>query len=311
MPLLRINATPIGPALHDSPQCTLHRLARLAKGSGPVIIMIHGFKYDPMNRKHCPHQKLFCATSDDAWPRALGFGVETENSGLGIAFGWSARGSLQQVHMRAREDAEDLARLIRLIIHIAPHRRIHAITHSLGSEVLLNVLPMIPAFSLNRAVLLTGASYAAYADRMLATPAGRTAEVLNITARENDLFDMGFKRLVPPEQPGDSMIGRGLRARNAITLQLDCQKTLEALTDLGFVIAPSRSPISHWSTYARAGALEFYAHAMRYPEALPFALLRTKLPEDSNAHFSRLWVGESGRNNKPSGPFALRRKRRI
>ena len=311
MPLLRINATPIGLALHDSPQCTMQRLARLAQGSGPIIIMIHGFKYDPMHRIHCPHQKLFCAKSDDAWPRALGFGVDTENSGLGIAFGWSARGSLQEVHMRARETAQNLARLIRLIIRTAPHRRIHAIAHSLGSEVLLNVLPLIPAFGLNRVILLTGASYAARADRMLATPAGRTAEVLNVTARGNDLFDVGFERLVPPEQPGDGAIGRGLRGRNVITLQLDCPKALEALADLGFVVAPSRSPISHWSTYARAGALEFYAHAMRHPEALPFALLRTNLPQESAQHFSRLWVREAHHQNKTSSRFAQRLKSRI
>lgn len=61
MPLLRINATSEGPQLHGSPVPARRVIQTAARSKGPVIIMVHGFKYDPETPRFCPHTSIFDA----------------------------------------------------------------------------------------------------------------------------------------------------------------------------------------------------------------------------------------------------------
>lgn len=307
MPLLRINATPDGYVLHDSPQPAFRRIRHVASGGGPIIIMIHGYKYEPSHHLHCPHESLFCGTSTEAWPAKLRADKNDHNNTLCIAFGWPARGALRKVHQRARETAMALATLVRDLRSSAPHRPIHIIAHSLGSEVALSALRTLDQGSLTRVILLTGASHQADAEKMLATPAGRTLELINVTTRENDLFDLAFERLVP----GNGAIGRGISAPNAVTVQLDCRASLCALGNFGLIVADARHKVSHWSVYTRAGAMALYARALHQPETVSLDRLRHVLPAATAPHFSRLWL----RSQSPAEPLLLslvqRLKKRI
>ncbi|MEM9578750.1 MAG: hypothetical protein AAF999_17275 [Pseudomonadota bacterium] len=287
MPMLRINATSSGLVLNDGLQNVTQRLSATAGATGPAIIMIHGFKYAPGSKKHCPHNKIM-ATRPGNWPSLLGFGRSSPDEGLGVAFGWYARGSLSTVHARAQHLGQHLAGLVLKLSRTNPTRPIHVVAHSLGAEIALSALNHLPAHAINRMVLLTGASYADAARERLDTPAGRSVDVLNVTSRENDLFDLAFERLVQPRLAKDRAIGLGIAARNVLTLQLDCPKTLEALGTLGFDIAGASRRVCHWSSYRRPGAMAFYSAFLRTPVAFSVHRLKRALPAQTAPRWSRL-----------------------
>ncbi|WP_298843784.1 alpha/beta hydrolase [uncultured Roseobacter sp.] len=277
MPLLRINATPEGLALHDADVSVRDKLTEAACRAGPVIIMVHGYKYDPALPAHCPHRKIF-GNRADSWPAALGFGRGNADEGLGIAFGWHARGPLRAVHQRATQLGKSLADIISQLNRLNPHRPIHVIAHSMGVETALSALAHLRPGGLRRMILLAGASYASRASALLDTPAGRAVEVFNITSRENDLFDLAFERLVPASLSGDITIGQGVAAPNVTTLQIDCAATLTALARLNIPIERSGHHVCHWSTYRRGGIMDFYSRLLRDPGAPGARSLAAILP---------------------------------
>lgn len=282
MPMIRINSTRDALVLHDNRPARVS--AALTNGhcsEGPVIVMIHGFKYRPGHTKACPHRTIFATDATRgaaAWPRHLGFGLGGSEEGLAVAFGWDARGPLGQVHGRAGAAGRQLAGLLAEIRRITPRRPVHILTHSLGSEVAFEALVHLPPGAVGRVLCLTGASFRSTARRAMASPAGRGAELVNVVSRENDLFDCLFEWLVRPPQPGDRVIGHGLEARNIVTLQLDHPAHLAALAGLGNPIPPAQRRICHWSGYMLPGVLRLWARAMRTPEQLPIARMAPTPP---------------------------------
>lgn len=294
MPILRLNAGPDGLSLHGSPASALSSVRTAATGTGPVVIMIHGFKYDPGGIHRSPHATIFALNPDPAaqiqWMRHMGFGMGAPDEGLAIAFGWRARGTIWRAERAARAAGQHLARVIALIRARAPQRPVHVVTHSMGSEVIFEALHALPAGSVDRIVTLTGASYASRAVGAMQTNAGRSAELINVTSRENDLFDFLYERLMVPTVRGDWAMGRGLDLPNAVTVQLDCAHTLGLLPRFGGHIAAPRRRICHWSGYTRPGALRFYAHALRHPQAVPLSGLQNALPAQTAPRWSRMFA---------------------
>ena len=297
MPLIRINAKGSEPRLHCGTQPLYRRLAEVtaeATRDEPVIVMIHGYKYRPGMPDHCPHLHLMAMHPRDrpwhspSWPRQLGFGTGHANEGLGIAFGWDARGPLWSARRRAIEAGRALAQLLNDLRRQSPYRPVHLLAHSMGTEVALQALDHLPANAIQRIVSLTGASYRETAQAALETAAGQTTEFFNITSRENDTFDFLFERLVAPPVRGDRAIGLGLDAPNAVTLQLDCTETLGNLHRLGAPMGNPERRICHWSTYTRAGTLRFYNDLMRNPARWPLNRLQQAVPEAPARRWSRL-----------------------
>jgi hypothetical protein len=142
--------------------------------------------------------------------------------------------------------------------------------------------------AIDRMILLSGASYQSHARAMLQTPAGRRTEVLNVTSRENDLFDAAFERLVPSNHPNDRAVGHGIGVVNAANLQLDCQHTLKNFEILGYRVAPPERRVCHWSTYTRRGTMTLYSRFLREPEALPLSHVSQACPEIAQPRWSRL-----------------------
>ena len=295
MPLIHVNAGPDGPELHDR-QCALRDdLPALLLGDGPVIVMVHGFKYAPHHVSECPHQQIFALdpTRDCfkvvSWPRGLGFGRGAADEGLGVGFGWHARGTLRQAYAEAARAGERLAQLIAMIRQIAPHRPVHAVAHSLGARVVLQALPHLPAGAVGRLVLLAGAEFGGRAAEALDTPAGRCAEVINVTSRENDLFDFLLECLIPPPARGNRSLGLALPSgANVLNLQMDHPDTLTALRGAGFEIGAPVTRICHWSPYTRPGVLALYDRLLRDAAQMPLATLRRALPERPTPRWSRL-----------------------
>lgn len=295
MPILRINAFGRTPVLHNSPIPVWDRLAALdLPDTGPIVVMLHGYKYQPGHARHCPHRHILALHPQDmpwrspSWPRQLGFGTGLADEGLAIAFGWNARGALWQARRRATNSGLALASVISALHRLAPQRPVHIVAHSLGLDVALGALHHVPVGSVGRILSLTGASYRSCVQAALDTPAGRVAEFLNITSRENDPFDFLFEQLIAPPKRGDRSIGHGINAPNAVTVQLDCRDTLEHFETLGLPIAGSDRRVCHWSSYTRPGALQFYKAVLRDPADLTLGRLQAGLPDAPAPRWSRL-----------------------
>lgn len=283
MPLIHVNAGEMPCA------------GTLAAGTGPVVIMVHGFKYTPGHASECPHRHIFALTPERecfkvvSWPRGLGFDGNRADEGLAIGFGWQARGTLWRAYAEAARAGADLAALIGAIRQAAPGRPVHAIAHSFGARVVLSAMPHLEPGALGRVILLAGAEFGDHAARALQSPAGQRAEVINVTTRENDLYDFLLECLISAPAPGDRSLGLALpTGANVLTLQLDDPETLDVLGSAGFDIAAPAARICHWSPYTRPGALAFYGALLRQPERLTLAQLRAALPENAAPRWSRL-----------------------
>lgn len=293
MPVIRINAEGERPRMHSGTAPVSHSLKRY-EGDGPVIVMIHGWKYKPHLSAHCPHQHLFAFHPKDmpwrapSWPRQMGFGTGHDDEGLAIAFGWNARGAPWTAQKSAIAAGRALAEVLDELHRMSPQRPVHIMGHSMGVELALEALHHLPRGAVGRIVSMTGANYRSRVEAALDTDAGRACEFISITSRENDTFDFLFERLISPPRSGDRAISFGLEASNAVTLQLDCPDTLDHLHAMGAAIGPSQRRICHWSAYTRPGILRFYNALLRQPEHWTLSRIRAGLPEAPAPRWSRL-----------------------
>ncbi|MFN3210409.1 MAG: alpha/beta hydrolase [Roseovarius sp.] len=315
MPLLQIDATPLGPCLHGSGRPLLPSLRRALARPGPVIIMTHGFKYAPGHASACPHRHILSLTPETrtwkakSWPRGLGFGAGDAEEGLAIGFGWQARGTIWNAYRAAETAGLCLADLVAMIRQAAPARPVHIVAHSMGARVALGALPHLRAGAIGRILLLNGAEFGAAARAAIDSNAGRAAEFISVTTRENDLFDFLLERLISAPEHGDRSLAQALPQRpNTLTVQLDHPDTLLSLQNAGFRVAPGRARFyCHWSTYLRDGLFDFYRALLRDPERHALPQLRAQLPGVPDPRWSRVlpWP----RTGLPGVPFLTRAHR--
>ena len=297
MPVLAINAVGDTPHHPDAPLDDVLRrhLSGLPTGA-PVLIMIHGYRYSLRHAPLSPHLNILSLVPGKgrtrSWPRRMGFGraaaVHTPTAeGLCIAFGWEASGTLWRAHAEAARAGTALGRLI-VRLRALGAGAVDLMGHSLGARVALAALPALPAQSVGRMILLSGAELAVTATTALASPAGRMAQVLNVTSRENDLFDFGYEWLIAPFSRGARTIGAGLDLPNAVTLQIDAPAHRAALAALGHPMAAPDRRMCHWSAYTRPGTFPIYRAFLARPTSLPLAVLRSALAQTGTPRWSRL-----------------------
>ncbi len=267
-------------------------LAKLPLGA-PVVVMIHGYRFAPGARGgNCPHTHIFSVQppvqdwTAISWPRHLGL---SGGRALAIGFGWPARGRFWGACVRAKRAGRALAELAALVQCLDPGRAFDVVGHSLGARVALAALPYAEAGDLRRLILLAAAETRRPAMRAMGSAAGRNVQVVNVTTRENDLFDFLFEWLAGAGL--DTAIGQGLRETpaNWLDVQLDQPASLAALARLGHVLPEAPARISHWSPYLRPGALGLYRAIL--DGSLPLGVLRTALPERRDPRWSRLLAG--------------------
>ncbi len=257
----------------------------------PVVVMIHGYKFSPSCPRRSPHRHILGLAPDPAnrraisWPRHLGL----DKTGLAIAFGWDATGSLPRAYRRAADAGLALARLLDRVAAARGGGPAHVIAHSLGARVALAALPHLAPQAAGRMILMQPAELRAVAQAALDSPAGRNAGIVAVTGRENDLFDALFEWGVAPlsrslrSQAARSVgAGLGTTRTNWIDLAIDRPEVLATLATLGHRIAPPVSAVCHWSGYLRPGVFPLYRAVI--DGRLPLAGLRATLPPDAATH---------------------------
>ena len=263
----------------------------------PLTLMLHGFRYAPDDPRHNPHDHILGPVGGPgrslSWPRHLGF-REGRGPGLAIALGWYARGTIWDAHATSSDAAEAFAWLLTRLHLRSPRRRIVAIGHSLGARVILRALPGVPPGALSRAVLLSAAAFRAETQAALDSPAGAAAGFVNVTSRENDLFDAMLEMMLPGSASGSIGHGLGTYAPNWIDLQLDHPEVIRGLARLGFPVGPPARRICHWSAYRRPGVFALYRALLTDPVLMPLELLAEALPTTQEPRWTRLlalpWV---------------------
>ncbi|MFV2053427.1 hypothetical protein [Aliiroseovarius sp. YM-037] len=298
MPLMRVNietdtAVPVGP---DPRLGTVLREHLANAPHGPIVILIHGMTFSPSSSHHCPHHHILSldpalkAKHVVSWPRHLGFGRDKSDEGLCIAVGWEARRGFRAAYRAAADAGLGVAKLVAAIHDLAPDRKVNVVAHSLGARVFLSALRYSPN-TYGRAILMAAAELGEVATTLIDCPAGRSAEVINVTSRENDIFDLLVERGVRPLGFRSRALGAGLNEGNArwLNLQIDCERTRDGLDQLGFRIARPVRRVCHRSGYLRPGMFPLYAALLRTPETLPLNLLRTAIPPVPAPRWSRLF----------------------
>ncbi|MEM8776041.1 MAG: alpha/beta hydrolase [Pseudomonadota bacterium] len=297
MPLVQINAGQDGLKLHKARHSFIPILRKALCTPGPIIIMVHGFKFSPGHAYACPHENILTLNPKrsgwkvKSWPKALGFGIRRRDEGVAIAFGWNGRGSIWQAYREAGSAAEQLSRLLRVLAHLAPERPVHFLAHSLGARVVLNAISNVQHPTLGRAILLNPAEFCEVARERLETSNGRQLQLINVTSRENDIFDLlletFFAKCGETDRP--RCLGRGLFGlSNCLTLQIDNPDVVNALAKSGYMLGNKQSLICHWSTYLRDGVFEFYNDILRRPHELTLPDMRRTLAHTQDPRWSKL-----------------------
>ncbi|WP_108502857.1 DUF726 domain-containing protein [Paracoccus indicus] len=260
----------------------------LPKGA-PIVVMLHGYRYSPATPAHDPHRHILSPVAlphTTSWPCALGLDGAADQ-GLAIGFGWHARGRLRAAYRRAGPTGQALADVVSRLAQVSG-RPVGLIGHSLGGRVALQAVQAADAGSIGRVILLNAAEFRDTAAAALARPAGRHAEVINVTARENDLFDFALEQLLSRGKRRALGFGLETQCPNWVDLQIDDAATLDALDGLGFPTERRARRLSHWTPYLRGGLFDFYRAALCHPWALPLGLLRHNLPTCPHPRWSRL-----------------------
>lgn len=235
------------------------KLSRLPD-TAPIVVMIHGWRYAPGFARDCPHGSILSldpAPEDRravSWPRHLGLDGQ---SGLGIALGWNALCDPWRAHMRAGATGAALAEIARTV-HAQTGRGVQVIAHSMGARVALAALPLVAPGQIDRLILLAAAETRGRALAALDTPAGRTVEVVNVTTRENDLFDACFEWGIHFGLRTSIGQGLGRTCDSWRDLWIDQPATLQSLSRLGHPLPDPPRRICHWSPYLRPGTIALY-----------------------------------------------------
>jgi hypothetical protein len=277
----------------------LSRKLAALPAEAPIVVMVHGWRYAPGIARDCPHGSILSLDPPPqdrrvvSWPRHLGLDGK---AGLGIALGWNAKCDPWRAHLRAGQAGTALAEIAQTV-HSLSGRGVQVIAHSMGTRVALAALPLVAPGQITRLILLAAAETRSRALSALASPAGDAVEVINVTTRENDLFDAFFEWGV--HLGLRTSIGQGLgRARsNWHDLWIDQPASLQTLARLGHPLSDAPRRICHWSPYLRPGTIALYR------ALIDGHLLATDLPRHApGRRWSRLIIGAGRASPGPGLP---------
>jgi len=250
----------------------------LTRESGPVTLMLHGFKYCPFHTPSAqdpdlrdPHRLIYSDSPETTCDRVASWPALLNRPGPTLGIAWPAmhdgRGSLAamrgfgQVYERARQIARQVARLADRIAILDPTRRIDLIGHSLGGRIALAALPLMQHAEPSRVLLWGAAERANVAATQIANASARTV-IVNVRAHSNARFDSMFEWVAPGVGPALGAVGQ---IDGISSLTLDDPVTEKALASRGLPLDTAPRGKCHWSFYTRAGTGPLYAALLDQP----------------------------------------------
>ena len=300
MAITGITALGVGMRCCDDPKRPVDAMIRQAIAAmpvgAPIVILVHGFRYNAGDPACDPHQKLFGTSRIPAktgWADGLGFNRQALHDGLCIGFGWAGTAEagmhpltalckFSHVYARAAATGADLADLVNLLGRIDPSRQVDILAHSLGARVVFHALRHLAFKNLGRVLLLGAAEYVSDVDQALAVNhRNPEAEFLNFTARENLPFELLFEYMAPRARPGDRVLSahRSPAARNWVNIQIDHPATIGWLTKRGVRVSTRQIGVTHWGFYLRDGIFDLYRELIRRRHAWDLAKMKVEIAD--------------------------------
>ena len=261
------------------------RLAAAGPGA-PVVILIHGYKFDPWTGPpDDPHRSLFAFEPEaqrlegaQLAARASASTPSGPRRGLCIGFGWPA------VERASAEPARRGAH--RLRARLRPRRRDGAAAGRAdradpgagagpaGRPARAQPRRAGGAGGAAASARRAGADHPARALRSSTTAparrwpdrrAPRPPSIYNVTSRANDVYDAAFETFAPRRNWGERAVGLGLRDPRPywLDLQLDRPDVTDWINAQGVPLTPAHARLCHWSFYTRGGAFEVYQAILR------------------------------------------------
>lgn len=265
----------------------------------PVTIMVHGFDFNPLDdpepdpaASDNPHARLFHfrednrATRSISWPKRFGFEENDDGAnGLVIAFAWDSY--TKPYHLKAYTRGTSASwGLVAILAAIREHsltRRVHIVTHSLGTHVTLNLLrilavnehvrALLPA--VHRVILMGGAEFVYHARgtyRLLETipstgaPLLGQLQIYNFISREDEVIStISGIATYGPLGTEKYMIGyhglqRGKRPVNWIDLDLTDKKLIKWVENRFNLTLSGDAPnewLDHWHFFVHKHNTDF------------------------------------------------------
>lgn len=250
----------------------------LDRDSGPVTLMLHGFRYCPLHQPNAndptvrdPHRLIYAQRPETDCTRTISWPQLLQRSGPTLGIAWPAmyqgNGTLAvmrgfpAVYERAGLVARQVARLADRITELDPTRRIDIIGHSLGARVALSALTHMKTAEPGQ-VLLWGAAERANVAQQLIAQAPSATSITNVRTRTNARYDAMFEWAAPGRGPA---LGSARPIEGVRTLTLDDPITEHALAQRGHTLGPAPRGKCHWSFYTRAGTGPLYSELLDRP----------------------------------------------
>ena len=192
----------------------------------PLVVLVHGYKFHPDRPGTDPHRSLFaCRPSNDdwrirSWPEGLGIADDAGETGLAIGFAWPASAPHVATLIRQRRTgfAEAYDRAGAFGAHLASWSRWCGNWRRAGRSTCWPIRSApgwpSPRCRIWRAARADHPARRGGARRPGARASwrrcGRGAEIYNVTARSNDLYDLAFETFVPRRAGVSGPSARGL-----------------------------------------------------------------------------------------------------
>lgn len=267
-----------------------HALAQWLGAKTRVVVMVHGFWYDPTGVSAVGGDDPKTSVYGDprqvapglSWLPLVGeFSADGASPGedLAIGYSWCSDSSLTTwagagwtnfyqyaLWDQARLAARGLAFVLAWLV--ARRVRVNILAHSLGTRVVSQAIGMLSAGkqdgTIGRLVLLDGAEFVVDADHSLG---GRAFQTFNIVNREDHVLTLGASQMCHPLRyvgtDAARVIGRdGVSDTHRwVDIQLDRESARDWLRLHGYAVSPDPEPddphtsawARHWVCYTHPG----------------------------------------------------------